>query len=341
MCDDDLRSVRDVTIMGGSVDHRSELETPHVTENKRHLATDISIAIPTFGRDEVLLDTIQGCLEQSPPAGEILVVDQTPIHTSSTERVLADWHRTGHIRWHRLKKPSIPAAMNHALLHAAKPLVLFLDDDIVPAPRLVSAHALAYDSPTIALVVGQIIQPWQQPLDVTRPPDRDPLRADFEFPFHSTRRAELQNAMAGHMSVVRDRALSVGGFDENFQGTAYRFETEFARRICRAGGRIVFEPSASIRHLRAARGGTRTHGNHLASASPNHGVGDYYFALLNGRGAEGLRYIARRITREICTSFHLRHPWYIPVKVLGEIRALCWAWQLRRCGPALIKRPVQ
>ncbi len=305
-----------------------------------YVASDVSIVIPTFGRDEVLVDTIRSCLEQTPPAGEILVVDQTPTHSVETQSILQAWHDSGRIRWERRTEASQPAAMNHALLCATKPLVLFLDDDIIPQAGFVAAHAAAHGSPEVWVVVGQIIQPWQQPSDVPPPDSLDALRADFDFPFHSTRPAELQNVMSGHMSVVRDRALALGGFDENFHGAAYRFDTEFGRRVLHAGGRILFEPAASIRHLRAARGGTRIQGDHLASASPNHGVGDYYFALLHGWRVDVVRYVSRRMIREVCTKFHLRHPWYIPVKLVGEVRALCWAWQLHRRGPALIRRPV-
>lgn len=310
------------------------------TQSRCYQPSDVSIAIPTFGREDVLLETVRGCLLQAPSAGEILVIDQTATHVESTEKVLSEWHRMGCIRWIRLKQPSIPAAMNQALLLASGSLVLFLDDDIVPAEEMVAAHAAAHGGQDLAVVVGQIIQPWQQPMDIAPPKCRDPLRTDFEFPFHSTKRAELQNAMAGHMSVVRKIAVAVGGFDENFQGAAYRFETEFARRIRRTGKRIVFEPAASIRHLRAERGGTRVHGSHLGSASPSHGVGDYYFAMQQGIDVNSARYIARRMMRELCTRFHLLRPWYIPVKFVGEVRALCWAWQLQRSGPVLIKAPV-
>jgi len=326
------------------------LGTPHLSQSwatespsvrEPFLPQDVSIAIPTFGRDEVLIDTLRACLDQSPLAGEILVIDQTPCHAPAAERELNDWHQAGRIRWERLARPSIPVAMNHALKCATGRIVLFLDDDIVPGPGLAASHAVAYNDADIVAVVGQIVQPWQQPADIASSTPGSCLSADFDFPFHSTRRAELQNAMAGHMSVIREQALAIGGFDENFRGTAYRFETEFARRILRGGGRIIFEPAASIRHLRAARGGTRTAGNHLASASPIHGVGDYYFAIGNGRYSEIPVYILRRMIRETCTRFHLRRPWYIPVKLVGEIRALCWAIALHHQGPALINTTVK
>lgn len=139
--------------------------------------------------------------------------------------------------------------------------------------------------------------------------------------------------MSGHMSVERELSVEIGGFDENFQGAAYRFDTEFARRAIRHGARVRFCPEASLRHLRAERGGTRVHGNHLASADPIHGVGDYYFALLHGWNPSTAWYMARRMVREVATRFHLRHPWFIPVKLVGEVRAFLWALKLKRQGP--------
>ena len=89
-----------MTELRNSAAPRTDVGGPLVNESVRYAAADVSIAIPTFGRDAVLLDTIQSCLEQTPPAGEILVVDQTPLHASSTEQTRADWHGSGRIRLH-------------------------------------------------------------------------------------------------------------------------------------------------------------------------------------------------------------------------------------------------
>jgi len=103
-----------------------------------------------------------------------------------------------------------------------------------------------------------------------------------KFRFHSDRGRFLTNVMAGNLSVDRERALAIGGFDENFIGAAYRFETEF----CHSPGRrqaatIWFEPRASIHHLKLATGGLRSFGDHRSTASPVHSAGDYYFAILH------------------------------------------------------------
>jgi hypothetical protein len=40
------------------------------------------------------------------------------------------------------------------------------------------------------------------------------------------------------------------------------------------------------------------------------------------------------------TRFHLRHPWLIPVKFLGELRALGLAWRISRRPPQLLPIPA-
>ena len=299
-----------------------------------------SIVIPTYGRDAVLTDTVRSLLRLDPPAAELIVVDQSTQHTADVERQLGAWHAAGAIRWQRLQRPSTVEAMNAGLLSAGSPVVLFLDDDIVPAPSLFRGHVEAYARHAEAwAVVGQVLQPGETPCANGRRGPRAGLRADFEFKFCASEATWVFNVMAGNLSVRRDRALFLGGFDGNFTPpVAYRFETEFARRLIAAGGRIWFEPSASIRHLRAPSGGTRSHGSHLTSASPVHGVGDYYYALRCGRGLERAAYMARRPFREVRTRFHLRHPWWIPVKFVGELRALALAMKLYRQGPKLLSK---
>lgn len=163
------------------------------------------------------------------------------------------------------------------------------------------------------------------------------LRRDLAFGFNGPEPAWVENVMAGNLSVKREKALAMGGFDENFiPPVSFRFETEFAKRIMAAGGLIRFEPKASLLHLRAASGGTRSQGSHLTSASPVHGVGDYYYALKHGKGWDRVWYMACRPFREICTQFHLRHPWWIPVKLIGELRAMWMAVGLHRAGPKLL-----
>ena len=298
----------------------------------------ISVVIPTYRRGQVLVDTVAALLEQGDAPGELIVVDQTEAPEAGVAALLQAWAEQGRIQWCRRQPPGTAAAMNEGLRRARGELVLFLDDDIAPGPGLVQAHAAAHGShPEAWCVVGQILQPGETAEDVPYRGRTTGLAAYETFAYRSCRGQWIGNVMAGNMSVRRERAVALGGFDENFiPPVAYRLETEFAWRLQAAGGRIWFEPQAGLRHLRAGAGGTRSNGGHLGSGSPVHGVGDYYYALRCGRGWDRFRYMVRRPFREVRTRFHLRHPWWIPVKFIGEWRAMALAISLARRGPRLM-----
>ncbi len=289
----------------------------------------ITIVIPTCGREEVLVKTL-GQVIDLPAEKEIIVVDQTLSHEAATVQALHDWHEAGTIRWIHQQPPGVVAAMNRGLREAKHELVLFLDDDIEPCAGLLEAHENAHARYREAwAVAGRVMQPEEEPVRRKHQRHGGGLIHDLDFDFTSREGAWVENVMAGNLSVKRNRAIAIGGFDENFiPPVSYRFETEFAKRIIAAGGKVRYEPEAAIHHLRAPRGGTRSIGSHLTSASPLHGVGDYYYALKCGRGLERFLYMLRRPFREVLTRFHLRHPWWIPVKFVGELRALIVAFQL-------------
>jgi GT2 family glycosyltransferase len=280
-------------------------------------------------------------LAQKPAAREILVLDQSPSHESQTEEILTHWNHTGAIRLIRLSEASQPGALNVALQTASEEFVLFLDDDIRIDEGFLAAHVNGFVSPDIWAVAGQVLQPGEVEDRDYQYQRRPGPFCDYDFRFRSGNKALIQNGMSGNLCVRRNRALELGGFDENFlPPVAFRFDNDFCKRLCRSGGQIAFEPSARIYHLRAQRGGTRRNSNHLTSASPEHGVGDYYFALRNSQGTARWRYILRRLFREIRTKFHLRHPWWIPVKLTGEVRAIFLAYALNRQGPKFINAPL-
>jgi GT2 family glycosyltransferase len=284
----------------------------------------LTIAIPTYERGAVLCDTIELLLALEPRAHEIVIVDQTPAHAPEVVRRLRAWNDSGAIRLIHMDTPSIPVAMNTALRAAKNQHVLFLDDDIIPAPNLVAAHAKALQEDGVWAVVGQVLQPGETPAHFDETTLRRGFLRDLEFRFTHDTACDVRNVMAGNLSVDRERALSIGGFDEQYTAVAYRFETDFALRLIVAGGRIRYDPAASIRHLKAPGGGVRVWGDHRTSASPAHSMGDYRFARRHV--PRFWRYVARRLKNNVATRFHLRHPWTIPSKLVGEFRGLLRAF---------------
>jgi GT2 family glycosyltransferase len=288
----------------------------------------LTIAIPTYRREQVLLETVHHFLSLKVPAIEILVLDQSASHIPQVQSELSRLHALNQIRLFKLNEPSIPRAMNCGLVEATHDLVLFVDDDIIPEPDLVRAHLGAHGLGKGWMVAGRIIQPWQEGLDFSQ---------DRSFHFASQQSCEIDEFMGGNFSLDRHEAIAIGGFDENFVRVAYQFEAEFAYRWRAAGYHIIFEPEACAHHLKVTSGGTRTFGNHLTTMRPDHSVGAYYFYLRTWSGLSTLKSMLNRIFGAVATKYHLRNPWRVPSTLISEIRGLIWACRLAWKGPRYIR----
>src|SRR5262249_37540431 len=150
--------------------------------------TSLTIAIPTYCREQVLLETIHHLLSLQSPNTEILVLDQSPSHIPQVESELLRLHAIGKIRLLRLDEPSIPKAMNYGLVKAKHDLVLFVDDDIIPEANLIQAHLSAQGNGKGRIIAGRVIQPWQEGLKFSQ---------DKSFNFASLQSAKIENFMAG------------------------------------------------------------------------------------------------------------------------------------------------
>ena len=287
-------------------------------------SSKVTIVIPTYRREQVLLDSLEMLLGLEAGADEVIVVDQTPSHSPEVEQSLSNLQASGRVKWLKLPEPSIPHAMNVGLLKSSSDIVLFLDDDIIPGRQLISAHRAAQTHS--GLVAGMVLQPGQS---------AETLQSGEGFRFNSDSSASIREFMGGNFSIRRDLAIELGGFDENFVGAAYRFEAEFAHRYVTAYGLIRFEPAAVIDHLAVSTGGTRAYGHHLRTSRPEHSVGAYYY-LLRTRESGWLLRVLWRPLRAIRTKHHLRQPWWIPLTLLAEARGFALALALWFRGPRLI-----
>jgi glycosyltransferase involved in cell wall biosynthesis len=287
-------------------------------------AGGIAVAIPSYRRGRVLIETLEHVLALRPRPAEVLVVDQTEAHPADVAERLGAWSEASQLRWARRSEPSIPAAMNAALQQATARVVLFLDDDVVPEAGLLGGHARAHAWPG-RLVAGRVVQPWDEPAGpATGDPEELPRLEDW-----------LRLVIGANFSVDRAAALAAGGFDENFVGTAYRFEADFARRFAAAGGVVLHAPAASVRHLRAA-GGTRAGSRSLFRIRLRQAQGEYYFWLRAGRFHAAAAALARRPFTAI-TDAHRRR-WLadragaVPAECLALLQAARRCWR----GPRLI-----
>jgi len=165
----------------------------------------LSIAIVTYNRSQVLCDTLEMVFALKGFDSDlvaVLVVDQTLDHPKIVKNRLESWHKTGQINWIRLDAPDLVGAMNIALLEAKSDLVLYLDDDIEPDEDLLINHIKAHQNkPDATAVIGQVLQPNQNPKELDYEPKHETLKAYMDFPFNSLQGRYIENAMAGNMSL--------------------------------------------------------------------------------------------------------------------------------------------
>ena len=169
-------------------------------------AHPFAVAVPTLGRDAVLVETVGHVLRLSPPPCEVLVVDQTEVHEPAATSALAEWERQGRVQWIRLSERGTCHAMNVALERSSASFLLFLDDDCVPAGDILAAHESAYTAEDAAwCVTGRVLQPEG---DVSRRPAAHGggLQTDLDFSFVSLHRAwvrsRYQQADSSYSAII-------------------------------------------------------------------------------------------------------------------------------------------
>lgn len=216
----------------------------------------ISVVIPTLNREKELVDSIEGVLKDDYKDFELIVVDQTEKHEPDTERALKGLGSKIKLVHEEIK--SLPHARNVGVAHSSGEVILFLDDDIIPKPGLLTAHAARYGDYKVGGVGGRIMAAG----DENKP---EPAKiatitpwGAFKDYFYATHSEEVETVRGANMSFRRDLYVKLGGFDENYVGNAMREETDFSFRLRKLGYKLIFEPKAEVFHLLTPSGGARS-----------------------------------------------------------------------------------
>jgi glycosyltransferase involved in cell wall biosynthesis len=202
----------------------------------------VSIVIPTHNRCAQLLQTLAALEAQTWPLADIdVVVVADACEDDTVERALAYAARAPY-RLQVLAHSARSAAKtrNYGAARALGVTLLFLDDDVLPQPGLVEAHALArFD--------GRVVLGYSKPM-VPRQPSWFQLDARrwWEDRFGEIAQADhrftYRDFFSGNVSLPARLFRSVGGFDENFNGRLEDYE--LGLRLLDAGARFCFEPAA-------------------------------------------------------------------------------------------------
>lgn len=213
----------------------------------------LSVIIPTYQRAPLLIQCLESLKAQDlePASFEVVIVDDGS--ADGTAQVLTELPSNfTPIIQSRNSGPA--AARNRGLASARAGLVLFLDDDIVAAPELLSTHLALHGEAADPLlgVLGRV--DWHPDLKVTafmRWVDRSGLQFAYDT---WLREGPVEPPYAAfytaNVSLRRDLLERVGGFDERFPYPAFE-DMELAFRLARHGFHMDYRPRARAFHARS------------------------------------------------------------------------------------------
>ena len=142
-----------------------------------------------------------------------------------------------------LRHSGAGSARNMGWTNTQAPLVLFLDDDLVPNPTLLAQHIAAHRRHPKAVVLGHVSP------DHTMQPDAWTFydQATMADRYASLGRTEIPSGIhvGGNFSVQRRHLEQVGGFDDHLLISEH---IDLGFRLAEIGLEFVYEPEAEAVH---------------------------------------------------------------------------------------------
>jgi GT2 family glycosyltransferase len=238
----------------------------------------LSVCVVTYERASFLERCIASLGAELGTGTEIIVVDASKLaHTDELGAPSVTYvHAPELAGW-------MTRSRNEALRHVHGELIAFLDDDVVVRPGWQAAIELAFTDPKVAAVAGRTCNglPGEEHYD--RAVGRLLPDGSLTSGFASTASAllEVDHGIGANMSFRRSVLAELGGFRDDYPGTAIREDTDIYLRVRAIGGKAVFAPDAVVDHLpaphvRGARFDTRykLYGrrNHMVLLARNGGI---------------------------------------------------------------------
>jgi GT2 family glycosyltransferase len=242
----------------------------------------LTVCIVTFERPEILKRCLRSLSAELSEDTEVVVVDASA--TNQRESL----HQTA---WPLIyvHAPELAGWMtrsrNEALRWANGDIVSFLDDDVVIRPGWEVGVRAAFADSLVDAVAGRTCNGAPGEEHYEAPIGR--LLADGTltdgFASHPERlTVDVDHGIGANMSFRRSILARLGGFRDDYPGTALREDTDIFLRVRALGGRAVFARDAAVDHwpaphVRGARFDTRykLYGrrNHMVLLARNDGVG--------------------------------------------------------------------
>jgi glycosyltransferase involved in cell wall biosynthesis len=293
----------------------------------------ISVVVPTYNRVARLEAVLDAFAAQTFPSDQFEVVVVSDGSTDGTDSFLTSVDTSFALTTAAQDNAGPAAARNRGVGLARGRLVLFVDDDIVPATDLIERHVLAHGEAPNRVVIGPMLtdpafdyQPWIEWEQAMLYKQYDAMRNGVYAP-------TFRQFYTGNASLLRALFEQAGGFDTQFRRAE---DVELAYRLDALGAEFVFDESAAAYHHAA-----RSYDSWLATATA-YGETDVVFARDNGQewrmGSMVDEFASRNVLTRLLIRTCLGHPRRTHLATRG-LRAVVaagrWAPLRRVSSPAL------
>jgi GT2 family glycosyltransferase len=268
----------------------------------------ITVGLPTYGREAVLINTINDIFAQDEQDFEIIVADQTE-HLAPEIKHFFNSNTDPRLRYFRIGPPSLPAARNYITDKAESEFLVFIDDDVELPKDFLTKHLQTFkDHPDITAVAGRVKQKGVPFTHTITHFDK----YGFQIGWFNCPDAQYPETFPGGNFSIKTEALkNAGGFDPSYRANALREESDCAYRVRQKGYKIFFNPEAYIFHLAAPMGGSRikVHQFNNLEFYKN----DLLFTLKTVRRRYLLVALLRKYGRYTWTTYQQRRKWQTPI----------------------------
>jgi GT2 family glycosyltransferase len=228
-------------------------------------ATDLSVVIPTLGRE-----LLRGCLAALASAdirpAEIIVVDQGRV--AALERMADEFRGAGlHVRYVPSTRTGRSAGLNDGIRQVRTAYLAITDDDCIPAKDWVATAAALLRREPGTIVTGRV-EAGADGVQLSVSTEREAM-------VQRRPRLSFDRLSGGNMAIAAELARRIGPFEER-ECMRTAEDAEYAYRALRAGVAIRYAPELVVTHL-GWRGDTERSAQYRSYARSH---GGFYGAYL-------------------------------------------------------------
>jgi glycosyltransferase involved in cell wall biosynthesis len=200
----------------------------------------VSVILPTYNRLDRLQRVLKALENQAYPRDQFEVIVVSDGSSDGTREYMQALKSPLAITFLEQINQGVAVARNTGLARAAGDLVLFIDDDVVPAPQLMSEHLCRHTRGTV-VVLGPMLSPPDFEMKPWVRWEQSMLMKQYDDMLNHRWEPTARQFYTGNTSLARKHILDAGGFDPHFRRAE---DVELAYRLAERGLHFVFNAEA-------------------------------------------------------------------------------------------------